>query len=101
MNRTREFNRDISRRKALRKKRITEHYYWHRASGGQPYYDNLHQYSKNTIHCSCPMCSPKTNNKGKRRTLHGNYAKSTNYKINDLRRLDSMLQDREEFETLD
>ncbi len=26
-------------------------------------YDNLHQYSKNKIHCSCPMCSAKTNNK--------------------------------------
>lgn len=21
-----------------------------------PAYDNLHQYSKNKIHCSCPMC---------------------------------------------
>ena len=26
-------------------------------------YDNLHQYSKNKIHCSCPICSAKTNNK--------------------------------------
>lgn len=25
-----------------------------------PYYDNLHQYSKNKIHCSCPDCSAKT-----------------------------------------
>ena len=23
-------------------------------------YDNLHQYSKNKIHCSCPICSAKT-----------------------------------------
>ena len=38
------YNRDVSRRKALRKKRITEHYYWHRR--GEPYYDNLHQFSK-------------------------------------------------------
>ena len=99
MNRTREFNRDISKRKALRKKRITEHYYCFR--DGKPYYDNLHQYSKNKVHCSCAICSQKTNNKGKRRRIHGNYAKSTNYKVNDLRRLDSMFQDREEFETLD
>ena len=25
-----------------------------------PYYDNLHQYSKNKIHCSCSNCNPKT-----------------------------------------
>ena len=24
-----------------------------------PYYDNIHQYSKNKIHCSCPLCSGK------------------------------------------
>lgn len=26
---------------------------------GFEYYDNLHQYSKNKIHCSCPMCRGK------------------------------------------
>ena len=30
-------------------------------------YDNLNQYSKNKNHCSCPMCSAKTRNKGHRR----------------------------------
>ena len=29
-----------------------------------PYYDNLHQYSKNKIHCSCPNCSAKTSKNG-------------------------------------
>lgn len=24
------------------------------------WYDNLHQYSKNKIHCSCPMCNAKS-----------------------------------------
>lgn len=39
--------------KALRKKRIVEEYYnW-------PWYDNLHQYSKNKIHCSCKICRGK------------------------------------------
>ena len=28
------------------------------------FYDNLHQYSKNKIHCSCPLCSAKTRNIG-------------------------------------
>lgn len=23
---------------------------------GHSYYNNLHQYSKNKIHCSCPLC---------------------------------------------
>ena len=46
-------------RKARRKRRIIRAYGW-------DYYDNLHQYSKNKIHCSCPMCSEKTNNKGRK-----------------------------------
>ena len=58
MERTRAENRFNSRRKALRKRRID------RQTQGRysttPYYDNLHQYSKNKIHCSCPDCNPKT-----------------------------------------
>lgn len=88
------YNRDVSRRKALRKKRITEHYYWHR--NGEPYYDNLHQFSKNKIHCSCPMCSQKTKNKGKRKRK--NYNPTHNYKASDLRR--KILMDYDEAETL-
>ena len=88
------YNRDVSRRKALRKKRITEHYYWHR--NGEPYYDNLHQFSKNKIHCSCPMCSQKTKNKGKRKRK--NYNPTHNYKASDLRR--KVLMDYDEAETL-
>ena len=41
--------------KAIRKKNICEKHY------GFPWYDNLHQYSKNKIHCSCPLCASKTN----------------------------------------
>lgn len=61
-------NRDLSRRKALRKRRIANEIYRNHDSQGEylPYYDNLHQYSKNKIHCSCPSCSAKTRNKGKR-----------------------------------
>lgn len=53
-------------------------------------YHNLHQYSKNKIHCSCAMCSAKTRNKGKRRNLPKNYAPSINYTIKDQRRKDEM-----------
>lgn len=73
-------NRERSWRKALRKRRIDSAICW----GGHLMYDNLHQYSKNKIHCSCPMCSPKTNNKGKRRLKHGNYYPSKYWKHSDL-----------------
>ena len=62
--RSRTYNRDVSKRKALRKKRIAEEVYYNGKE--YPYYNNLHQYSKNKIHCSCPLCSPKTRNKGRR-----------------------------------
>lgn len=79
-------NRDLSRRKALRKRRIAREIYSH-GSYTCEYYDNLHQYSKNKIHCSCPMCSAKTRNKGKRgRTAHG-WNPSKNFKHSDLRKL--------------
>ena len=49
------YNRDVSDRKARRKKYLSE--LWQVT----PWYNNLHQYSKNKIHCSCGMCSCKTN----------------------------------------
>ena len=82
-------NRDLSRRKALRKRRIANEIYRNHDSQGEylPYYDNLHQYSKNKIHCSCPSGSAKTRNKGKRgQTAHG-WNPSKNYKHSDLRKL--------------
>lgn len=40
---SRAYNRDVSKRKALRKRRITKEVY---GDLTHPYYDNLHQYSK-------------------------------------------------------
>ena len=95
MERTRAENRFNSRRKALRKRRID------RQTQGRysttPYYDNLHQYSKNKIHCSCPMCSPKTRNKGKRRYRDGNYSRSLHYRASDLRKLIAMDADESDY----
>lgn len=72
--------RDLMWRKARRKMRLDRDIsYW-------PMYGNLHQYSKNKIHCSCPDCSPKTRNKGRRRYKAGNYSRSLNYKISELRK---------------
>jgi hypothetical protein len=65
-------NRYKSSMKALRKQRIYP-----------GYYDNLHQYSKNKIHCSCFLCSAKSN-KYRGRGI------SINYKISDLRKIDRL-----------
>ena len=40
--------RDVT--KAIRKRGISRSVY------GHDWYSNLHEYSKNKIHCSCPMC---------------------------------------------
>ena len=57
--RTRAWRRYKNYTKAKRKQDIDAaiyagHTWWH------PWYNNLHQYSKNKIHCSCPMCRAKT-----------------------------------------
>ena len=92
---SRAYNRDVSRRKALRKKRIAEEVYYDGRK--YPYYSNLHQYSKNKIHCSCPMCSPKSNNKGKNRLKHGNYALSKNWKHSELCKRLAMIKQIEDY----
>lgn len=85
MERDRGYYREVAKRKALRRRRLDSEIYY-----GAPMYDNLHQYSKNKIHCSCSMCSAKTKNKGRRRYKHGNYSPSVNYKHSDLQKRDSM-----------
>lgn len=90
------YNRDVSIRKALRKRRLAREIYHSWGSFDQEYYDNLHQFSKNKIHCSCPCCSTKTRNKGHRRYKPGNYNRNLNYKASELRRLLAM--DEEEME---
>lgn len=47
--------RKIDYKKAKRKARID----LARSCDGLPMYDNLHQYSKNKIHCSCRLCRGK------------------------------------------
>ena len=89
------YRRSMMWNKAIRKRRIASQY-WYGVE--YPYYDNLHQYSKNKIHCSCPWCSAKTRNKGKRRYHKGNYNRALNYKASDLRK--QMAMDYSEFEAL-
>lgn len=86
---SRALNRENSKRKALRKQRICRdiyHFDW---------YDNLHQYSKNKVHCSCAMCSSKTNRKkhGKIRTTDFIKQKGNNYSLADYKRIKAMEYD--------
>lgn len=89
--------RKLNIAKALRKKKISEEVYH------ITYYDNLHQYSKNKIHCSCPMCSgtAKTNskhvNKGGINSQGGNFRFGTtnhrngkNWGMADLKKIERM-----------
>ena len=79
-------------KKAIRKRKIDRET---KSSGWEhDWYDNLHQYSKNKIHCSCPMCAAKTNNKGK----YAYFSGTMNWSIRDRRQLDEMDYDEEEIE---
>ena len=84
------YNRNVSRKKALRKRRISNYYYWIRAEG-KDYYDNLHQYSKNKIHSS--HYTSRTRNKGSRRVKYGNYDRAILYCASDLRKVVAMDED--------
>ena len=68
-------------KKAIRKRNITRT--WRLNTD---YYDNLHQYSKNKIHCSCALCACKT--KGKKAKRLAGSAK--NWSVADERRIEEM-----------
>lgn len=65
--RSRRERRKRDFKKAKRKEKITREVYHSKPldEEGWHWYNNLHQFSKNKIHCSCPMCSAleKTNTK--------------------------------------
>jgi hypothetical protein len=66
-----------------RKKRIDNsiHSYfssWYNCNG---------KYSKNKIHCSCPLCTEKTRNKSKGKHR---YTSNINYKPSDRRKIESI-----------
>ena len=56
------------------------------------YYNNLHEYSKNKIFCSCPMCSAKTN---------VGSGSGKNWKISDRKKIESLENQDEEYLTED
>ena len=75
----RKIRRKRDFRKAKRKEAITRKVYHSKPldEEGWHWYDNLHQFSKNKIHCSCPMCSAleKTNTKKLKGKGHGKRGK--------------------------
>jgi Mn-containing catalase len=67
--RTRDERRKNDFKKALHKMK-KDH-----STNDTPYYDNIHQYSKNKIHCSCPKCANKYNK-------HDKHSKKTKTYLN-------------------
>lgn len=56
---------------ARRKKEISDKFlYSWGICPAEPYYPHLNMYSKRKIHCSCPMCSPKTTNRNQYGSFH-------------------------------
>ena len=96
---TRAERRHNSVKKALRKKHLSDSW----TLDNRSWYDNLHQYSKNKIHCSCPMCQSKTNSKSNKSkgsidpnryfcrlaTTNKRYGKKQ-WKMNDLKKIQGM-----------
>ena len=91
MSRTRAERRHNNVKKAIRKRKLAKEIYWTNPMNPDKWewYDNLHQYSKNKIHCSCSVCRSKTKNKGKR-NIPGNFLPSYNPPIRDRRKLEYM-----------
>ena len=80
-------NRRRSILKALRKKRIDQDIYGY-LNREHGYYNNLHQYSKNKIHCSCHICSSKTNGSGYNRFKR--VVPGADYKISDVKKIQKL-----------
>lgn len=85
--------RHLDYKKAIKKRKIVLEVYRE-----NDWYNNLHQYSKNKVFCSCPLCAVKTNNRGKRGAF---WASSENWKISDRRKLDELEYQEDEELTLE
>ena len=89
MTRGRAWRRYKNYTKAKRKRDIDAAVYGY-GTHWYPWYNNLHQYSKNKIHCSCPMCRAKT----KRNDY---YIVGHSYTMADLRKLMRMIDDEKNY----
>ena len=101
MSKGKAYNRHMSYTKAKRKYKISKEVFGFCDPGS----DHLHWYSKNKIHCSCPMCNSKTNLKkhGKYRSIGGWGALQKggkNYTHQDAKRLEQMDQEYGEYSSV-
>lgn len=87
--RSRAERRKNDYKKAIRKRKIVKEVYAHRGE----WYEYLHQYSKNKVHCSCPMCREKTRDKVG--LWYGKY----NPPIRDKRKMIKLKQEKDEYNT--
>lgn len=62
-------------KKAIRKRKLARELYTYNSESTWEWYNNLHQYSKNKIHCSCPLCRAKTNDNGRKNWKHSDLLK--------------------------
>lgn len=87
------YAREMRRKHIKRKKRIVHE------QRDYFYYEHEGYLSKNKIHCSCGMCRyyRKTNNKGHRRAIPGNYSPSRNWSHSDKQKLNRMETDLDEY----
>lgn len=93
MSRPRAWRRYKDYIKAKRKRNLDAAVYGY-GTRWYPWYNNLHQYSKNKIHCSCSICRNKTNNKDAAAYYNGSY----NPTMMDWRKDISMEQQEQEFD---
>lgn len=87
-NKKRAVRRKNNVKKAIRKREITRNVYQKSDWDDWEYYRSLHEYSKGKIHCSCPMCTQKTNRKDEFSSFHrygGNWTHSDIKKIVGMR----------------
>lgn len=84
MNRDRNYYRKMRNKHIRRKKRLSSYYHWNYRADGM--------YNKGKIHCSCKMCSMKTNNRGK-----NGYHPSKNWKHSDLVKIQKMKNEIKEY----
>lgn len=84
--RTRAIRRKNNVKKSVRKKKLDKDI---RGTYANWTPRPLHQYSKNKIHCSCPLCRAKTNKRAN--GLYGTYSrKGKNWKHSDLKKIESI-----------
>ena len=95
--RSRAKRRKLNVKKAIRKRKLAKELYTLDWESGWECYNNLHQYSKNKIHCSCPLCRAKTK---KKKSKYGSFERNgKNWKHSDKKKIEATKEKVEQFRT--